>query len=133
LSSTSDEPCGIDADTGRPLAGWPWVVQSIHRILGTVFFERVMRPHVGSNARRLIGELANLRNAQRFRAAIVIACLSWVPNFRPTRVGFTAVDRKGEALWVLEGWYLPRAHLDPADETGAEYRSVALDLTRSTG
>lgn len=122
----NDEPCGIDATTGRLLVGWPWVVQSIMLVLSTAFFERVMRPHVGSNARRLIGELANLRNAQRYRAAVVIACLSFVPNFRPARVGIISVDRKGEALWMLEGWYLPHGHVDPADETGAEYRTVVL-------
>ena len=119
-----NEPTGMDAATGRLITGWPWVVQSSTRILTTAYFEEVMRPHVGSNARQLFGELANLRTAQRFRWAVGVALLLFVPNLRPSAIMQLSVARTGATGWVAEGDYLPRAHL--GDLTSAGRRSLDL-------
>lgn len=119
-----NEPIGMDAATGRLLAGWPWVVQSTTRVLTTAYFEEVMRPHVGSNARQLFGELANARTAQHFRWAVGVALLMFVPNLRPSAIQQLILDRTGSTGWIAEGDYLPRAHR--GDLTSAGRRSLDL-------
>ncbi|TPQ50313.1 hypothetical protein C2U72_14085 [Prosthecomicrobium hirschii] len=121
---SGNEPTGMDAATGRLLTGWPWVVQSAIRVLTTAYFEEVMRPHVGSNARQLFGELAHMRTAQRFRWAVGVAVLLFVPNLRPTAIQQLRADRTGSTGWVAEGDYLPRAHR--GDLTSAGRRSLDL-------
>ena len=119
-----NEPTGMDAVTGRLITGWPWVAQSATRILTTAHFEEVMRPHVGSNARQLFGQLANLSTAQRFRWTVATALLLFVPNLRPTAIVELAQDRTGSTDWAAEGDYRPRAHL--GDPTSAGRRSLDL-------
>lgn len=126
-----NEPTGMDAVTGRLITGWPWVVQSATRVLTTAYFEEVMRPHVGSNARQLFGELANLRTAQRFRWAVGVALLVFVPNLRPSAIQQLILDRTGSTGWVVEGDYLPRAHR--GDLTSAGRRSLDLVPTARGG
>ena len=121
---SGNEPTGMDAATGGLLTGWPWVVQSATRVLTTAYFEEVMRPHVGSNARQLFGELAHVRTAQRFRWAVGVAVLLFVPNLRPTAIQQLSADRTGSTGWVAEGDYLPRAHR--GDLTSAGRRSLDL-------
>ena len=119
-----NEPTGMDAATGRLLTGWPWVAQSATRVLTTAYFEEVMRPHVGSNARQLFGELAHVRTAQRFRWAVGVALLLFVPNLRPSAIQQLSSDRTGATGWIAEGDYLPRAHR--GDPTSAGRRSIDL-------
>lgn len=118
------EATGMDARTGKRLVGWDHVVQSIEFLLATSYFEEVMRPHVGSNARRLFGELANIRTAQRFRWAVGLAILLFEPRFVPLRIDQVDLDRTGATTWVIEGNYRPRAHL--GDLTVAGRRSLTL-------
>ena len=128
---SGNEPTGMDAATGRLLTGWPWVVQSATRVLTTAYFEEVMRPHVGSNARQLFGELANVRTAQRFRWAVGVAVLMFVPNLRPTAIQQLNAERTGSTGWVAEGDYLPRAHR--GDLASAGRRSLDLVPTARGG
>lgn len=121
----SDEISGVNAETGQPLAGWPYVVQCAGKILTTAHFSRVMRPHVGSLVPALLGRLANDRNIQRFRLGVCLALLLWVPNFRPTRVAPLSLDATGAAGWAVDGIYYPRGHR--GDWTDGEARSLALD------
>ncbi len=123
--ATGNEPAGMDENTGRLLVGWPWVVQSALRILTTAYFEEVMRPHVGSNARKLFGELANLTTAQRFRWAVGVALLLFVPHLRPTSIGQVGEDRTGATDWVAEGDYVPRVHR--GDKTDRRPASLTLE------
>lgn len=118
------EAVGMDAETGRYLTGWDHTVQSIGKLFTTAYFERVMRPHVGSNARRLFGELANLRTAQRFRWACALAIYLHEPRFTPLHIDQVDLDRTGATGWIIDGWYRPRAHL--GDMTIAGRRSLTL-------
>jgi phage baseplate assembly protein W len=126
-----DEPVGMDRENGRRLAGWPYVVQSFQEIFTTAYFERVMRPYVGSPTRRLIGELANIATAQRFRWATLTAIELFVPNFEPARCDQIGMDRTGDTEWVIDGWYIPRGHL--GDPTRADRRSLSLTFSDRGG
>lgn len=127
-----NEPVGMDASTGELLVGWDYVQQDISRALTTAYFERVMRPYVGSNARRLLGELANVRTAMRFRWAVIIALTTInprtgnpiIPNFEPIRVDQVDLDRTGDTGWIIDGFYIPRGHL--GDKTRASRRTLTL-------
>jgi phage baseplate assembly protein W len=115
---------GIDRRTGMPLAGWPQVMQSIEVILTTAYFERMMRPYVGSLGLRLFGELANRRTAQRFRWTVATALLLFEPRFHPLRIDQLDLDRTGDTTWMIEGDYRPRGHL--GDLTSAGRRTLSL-------
>lgn len=123
----ANEVSGIDRRTGKLLVGWPYVIQSVETIMTTGFFVRVMRPHVGSNAHKLIGELANQRTAMRFRWALALAILQFVPNFKPERIDQVEVDRDGRTAWVIDGIYYPRGHL--GDFTHGSRRSLVSSET----
>ncbi|MCW2319185.1 phage baseplate assembly protein W, partial [Rhodoblastus acidophilus] len=47
---------GIDKRTGRPLEGWPHVVQSLGTIFTTGFGARVMRRVFGSAVAGILGQ-----------------------------------------------------------------------------
>lgn len=118
------ESVGIDRHTGKVLTGWAHVMQSIEVLLTTPYFERVMRPYVGSFGIRLFGELANRRTAQRFRWTVATALLLFEPRFHPTRIDQIDLDRTGETVWIIEGDYRPRGHL--GDTTSAGSRTLTL-------
>jgi phage baseplate assembly protein W len=101
------------------------VQQDAEMIFTTGYFSRVMRPHVGSNAPRLLGQLANAGNIQRFRWAVSLALLLFVPNFKPTRVQILDLDRTGAAGWTVDGIYYPFGHL--GDFSQGALKSLALD------
>lgn len=107
----SDEVAGLDRRTGLPLVGWPWVVQAILFLMTTAYYSVAMAPWLGSAAHRLIGELANPRNAQRFRWAIATAIDLFVPNFEVSRIDLVTLDETGATEWVIDGIYWPRGHL----------------------
>lgn len=126
----ASEISGMDDKTGKLLVGWPYVVQCIQQIMTLGFFERVMRPHVGSNASRLIGELANPRNALRFKVAVALAITLFVPNFAIRRIEWVSIDRTGRAGWSIDGIYYPRRHR--GDLTGGEFKNLAHSIDTRT-
>lgn len=126
----ASEISGMDDRTGKLLVGWPYVIHSIEQILSLAYFERVLRPHVGSNAHKLIGELANQQTAQRFRWAVALAILLFVPNFVPRRIDWASVDRTGVTGWIIDGTYYPRRH--KGDLTGGEFRSLSYSIDTRT-
>ncbi len=113
--------------TGKRLIGFAYVAQSVEMILTTGYFTRVMRPEVGSNATRLIGELANARTAQRFRWAVALALKLFVPNYDPDRIAQTSVDRTGATIWTISGMYYPRGHA--GDFSDGERRDLVLSVS----
>jgi len=117
---------GMDRRTGKVLAGWAHVVQSIEDILTTRVLTRVMRRDYGSDVPKLVDAPMNQVALLRLYAAIADALEQWEPRFRLTHVSFAAAGPGGTAEIALAGIYYPRGHLgDFTPETGAE-RAVAL-------
>lgn len=100
---------GMDAETGRVLAGWEHVVQSIKDILSTNFGERIMREWYGSFVPALLGSQLNNREALRFFAALTSALEQWEPRYRIVRIVPMAVQRDGVLRLQIEGEFRPRA------------------------
>lgn len=112
---------GIDRHTGKPLAGFAHVVQSINLIMTTRLGERVMRRHFGSSAFTLLGRMLTADHVVRFFAVYCLAVEIWEPRFKIVRVipVRTSVEdiRLGRFAFAVEGEYRPRAHLgDPTPE-----------------
>ncbi len=102
---------GIDAVTGRPLAGWPHVVQSIGIIISTRLGERCMRRWFGSVTMSMLGSLANRRNLLRLMQSIAVAIDLHEPRFHVLNVTPVELDRAGRFKIIIEGEYRPRGHL----------------------
>jgi phage baseplate assembly protein W len=125
---------GIDRSTGKVLAGWPHVVQSIGVILTTPVGQRIMREWFGSPVPALLGENITPRTFLRFMQAIVVALELYEPRFKVRRVqiGGTAESiRMGEINLTVLGDYRPRAL--QGDLTVEGTRSVIIGGDQSAG
>lgn len=107
---------GIDRRTGRALAGWPHVVQSIRVILSTSIGSRIMRRSFGSAIPSLLGRENMERGAVlRFATAMAIAIALWEPRYRLRTVYFSAQRNSASGLqqgrieMTMTGDYMPRA------------------------
>lgn len=123
----SDLPgSGIDRRTGRPLGGWPHVLQSLQVIFTTRFGERVMRQWFGSAIPALLGrENLTVGAVLRFKLAVWVAIELWEPRYRITHLQSVSVSRGGRYQVRIEGDYRPRAHLGDF-RTESSARSVTL-------
>ncbi len=101
---------GMDRRTGKPLTGWPHVVQSIEDILTTRLLQRVMRREYGSRLPQLIDAPMEPRVVLAFYAAVAEALRRWEPRFRPTHCSIKAGDADGRISLRLAGTYYPRGH-----------------------
>lgn len=110
---------GIDRRTGRPLAGWGHVQQSLEVIFTTGFGERVLREWFGSHVPRLLGESLTPTTLLRFKLAVFVAIELWEPRFRVTKINSLSVDRLGRYRCEIEGEWRPRGHLDDYRIEGA--------------
>lgn len=117
---------GIDARTGRPLGGWPHVVQSIGILLTTALGHRVMRRHVGSVTPQLLGRLLNGPTMLRLLQSIAIPIELFEPRFRVLRVRPISATREGRAEILIEGEYRPRGHLGDFTPEGTRRVTLAL-------
>lgn len=116
---------GIDAITGKTLAGWEHVVQSIRVILTTAIGTRVMRREFGSELLSLVDAPMNDRVILAIYVATANAIMRWEPRFRLTDVGLVKAEPNGSLSLSLVGKYYPRGHL--GDFT--EYRdNLAVDV-----
>lgn len=105
---------GFDRHTGRVIAGWAHVVQSLEVIFTTRFGERAMRRWFGSAVPRLLGENMVPSTVLKFWTAVCIAIDLWEPRFRVTKIVplGTAENMRGGALgFEIVGVYMPRGHL----------------------
>lgn len=103
---------GMDRETGRVLAGWPHVVQSVGVILTTPVGQRVMREWFGSPVPALLGENLTPQTIWRFVQAVVVALELYEPRFKVRRVnvgGNAESIRGGEFNLTILGDYRPRA------------------------
>ena len=111
---------GVDRLTGKPLEGWPHVVQSVEVIFSTRIAERVMRRHFGSAGPVLLGRAMNVANVLRFWFLVTVALELWEPRFKVVRVlpkASAEEARLGHMAFVITGEYRPRGHLgDPTPE-----------------
>lgn len=106
---------GIDRNTGKLLAGWPHVVQSLHVLFTTSFGSRVMRRYFGSQVPQLLGNNLVPSTITRFLAAVITAIELWEPRFRVVKVDIDATRNTPESLrlgrlaMTVRGEYRPRA------------------------
>ncbi len=128
---------GTDAETGRGLADFDHVVQSIGIILTTGIGERLMREWFGYPGLALLGELANEFTIVRFWNAVITALtliqlngLPTEPRFRIIGIRTKKIDRSGLYEVELEGEYMPRGHLgDFTVEARRTFRVVRANGT----
>jgi phage baseplate assembly protein W len=111
--------------TGGLLAGWDHVGQSVVNLFTTTFFSRIMRPYVGSNVIRILGQPANAQTVSRVRTAIAVALDLFEPRLTPYRIDLIDMDRTGTSAWIIQGIYRPRGHL--GDPTPAGVRTLTID------
>lgn len=109
---------GINRTTGRALADFAHVQQSINVILTTPIGSRVMRREFGSELFDLIDRPMTDQVILAIYSAVVVAIARWEPRFRVTSCGIINLDVAGLFEMELGGTYYPRGHR--GDFTGAE-------------
>ena len=118
---------GVDRYTGRPVNGFEHVENSIACIFETAFGTRVIREWFGSYIPTILGrENVTPPTFVKFYSA-VYAALLWEPRFELTQVRLISSPeelRFGGASFLLEGIYMPRAHL--GDYTSSGPRRIRL-------
>jgi phage baseplate assembly protein W len=97
---------GVDARTGRPLAGLEHLRQSVRDILLTPIGSRVELREYGSNLFRLVDRPLDDVLRIDLIAATVDALRRWEPRIEVRRVGVSDVGVARITL-DLEGVYLP--------------------------
>lgn len=123
---------GIDRNTGKLLAGWPHVVQSLMVLFTTHFGVRIMRRYFGSNVPPLLGENMTRITILRFTAAVMAAIDVWEPRFGITKVDMPSSAagnspekvRQGQLQFTLRGVYRPRGHLGDFTPAQGEHALV---------
>jgi len=82
---------GLDNQTGRSIADWEHVLQSVRDILSTPVGSRVMRRTYGSDLALLIDAPASNQTISRIIAAIARALDEWEPRIKVTKVRVAVV------------------------------------------
>ena len=119
---------GMDRRTGRRLAGWPHVVQSIEDILTTPVLSRVMRRPYGSETPRLIDAPMNASSLLALYVAIAEALELWEPRYELQHIAFTEAGADGRASIALAGTYYPDGHKGDRTPDNGEEKAVSLVL-----
>lgn len=89
---------GMDAATGKPLAGVDHLRQSIADILSTPLGTRVGRRDYGSLLAELVDQPMNPLGRMRLMAATALALLRWEPRLILTNV---AIRQTGPAAFAV--------------------------------
>lgn len=119
---------GIDARTGKVLAGWAHCAQSIGKCLTTRFASRVMRRHIGSEVPELQDENPDPATILRLYVSIATALndpAGGEPGFNLTSIELVRGGRDGRFVFLLDGDYFPRGHL--GDFSLKEGRSMSYN------
>lgn len=116
---------GIDRFTGKPLIGWPHVVQCLGVIFTTNFGERVMREYVGSLVPKMLGQNISEKDILPFWTAMWTAIATFEPRYHVDHIVPTELTRLGSIAFRLEGEYRPRAHLGDFTPEGGRKVSVS--------
>ena len=94
---------GMDARTGKPLAGDEHLAQSIADILSTPLGSRVMRRDYGSLLFDLVDKPVNGALRMLLHAATAIALRRWEPRIALDRVQLDGEPQSGRLTLKLEG------------------------------
>jgi phage baseplate assembly protein W len=94
---------GMDATTGKPLAGADHLRQSIADILGTPVGTRLARRDYGSLLPELLDQPLNELTRLRVFAAGALALMRQEPRLRAARFRLAPGDQPGSALLTVEG------------------------------
>jgi phage baseplate assembly protein W len=97
---------GVNASTGKAIAGFDHLKQSITDILRTPIGSRVMRRDYGSKLFQLVDAPLNRSTIVNFYAATVEALTRWEPRISISRVQATQVG-VGKVSIDLECLYTP--------------------------
>lgn len=103
---------GIDAVTGKPLAGLDHVIQSIGKIFNTPQAARIMREYFGNPGLRLLGENLTEDTILRWWTVTWACLVLFEPRFRVKYFKLISADRRGAIDVLMVGEYRPLAHLD---------------------
>lgn len=124
---------GFDRRTGRILAGWPHVVQSLEVIFTTLFSERIMREWFGSMTPAMLGRNLTVDTVGRTMTAIYVAVEMYEPRFAIVRFMPLSVTRLGGLGLDIAGEYRPYGHLgDKRAEGNRRLRLEAREPLRLT-
>ena len=96
---------GVNRQSGRPLAGYEHLKQSIADILTTPVGSRVMRPEYGSHLPRMVDLPVNKGWISAVQAEIARSLGRWEPRLKLSRVNVLAVV-DGRVDMVIYGEYL---------------------------
>ncbi|RQQ73132.1 hypothetical protein DF139_04825 [Burkholderia stagnalis] len=94
---------GMNARTGRAIAGQAHIEQSVADILFTPLGTRVMRRDYGSLLPELIDGPVNPLMRMRVMAASVMALARWEPRIQVDQVEFGTTGIDGAAVLELQG------------------------------
>ena len=114
---------GVNRLTGKPIAGWAHVIQSIHVIFSTRIGERVMRRWFGSDVPAMLGRNLVPSTVLRFWTAVCMALELWEPRFKITKITPLGSDiewREGKIGFKIDGIYYPRGHLGDFTPAGPQ-------------
>lgn len=96
---------GVDAQTGRAVAGAAHLRQSVRDILTTPIGSRVMRRTYGSELFAFVDAPINAASIARIVAAAAEAIDRWEPRYRVQRIQVAAAG-EGHVSLHLDGLYL---------------------------
>ncbi|MEO0444418.1 MAG: GPW/gp25 family protein [Pseudomonadota bacterium] len=97
---------GMNAETGKALAGIDHLKQSIRDILLTPIGSRVMRRSYGSRLLYLLDQPVNEVLIASIQSAVVEALTHYEPRLRLSRVAVNSLEQ-GVLNLAIEGFYLP--------------------------
>lgn len=97
---------GVNASTGKPLAGIEHLRQSVRDILSTPVGSRVMRRGYGSQLFRLVDAPLNASTRMDLFAATADALAQWEPRIAVEGIS-ASQPRPGVVVLDLVGRYLP--------------------------
>ncbi len=103
---------GLSRYTGRPVSGWPHVVECVTDIVTTPVGSRVMRRGYGSDVPALIDMPLNDGVVLDLYIAIAEAIEQWEPRLGLDRLGLISGDAEGRVgLAIINPRYYPKGHL----------------------
>lgn len=98
---------GVDRFTGKPLAGWPHVVQSVGVIITTLLATRPMRRDFGCEVMALLDRAISNQTLGIAYGRIASALRRWEPRFRLERVTAIVDGPNGVVEFVMTGVFVP--------------------------